>query len=45
MVSSIKVGGIADGTTKFNGFKGVRVVEGNELSDKVGPLRHEPEVE
>jgi hypothetical protein len=45
MVGSIKVGGIADGTTKFNRFKGVRVIKGNELSNEVGPLRHEPEVE
>ncbi len=40
----LKVGRVADSSTKFDGFKWVRVVEGDELSDQIRPLGFEPKM-
>ncbi len=44
VVSSIKIGGVADRTTEFDGFERVGVVEGNEFGDEIWALGPEPEM-
>ena len=45
MVSSIEIGRVLDGATKFDWFERIRIIEGNKISHKVGPFGLEPEVE
>jgi hypothetical protein len=44
VVSCIEIGGVADRTTKFDGFERVGVVEGNEIGDEIRALGLEPEM-
>lgn len=45
MVAGDKVGRVADGAAKLDGLERVGVVERDELGDKIGSLRLQPEVE
>jgi hypothetical protein len=45
MISSIKIGGIANGAAKLDWFERIGIVEGEEFSNQGRVLGHEPQIE
>jgi hypothetical protein len=44
MVRGIEIGWIANSAAKFDGFERVGIIKGEEFDNKLGSLRHEPQV-
>ena len=44
MVGSVKTRGVANGAAEFDRFKRIRIIERDELGDKIGVFRLDPEM-